>query len=36
MIISELSKKYGFKSNSISVYFNKQGIRISTVKKFSE
>ncbi len=36
MTISELSEKYGFKPNSISVYFNKQGVRLSTAKKFSE
>lgn len=36
MTISELSVKYGFKPNSIRLYFNKQGINISTARRFSE
>lgn len=36
MTFSELSEKYDFKPSSIRLYFNKQGISISTVRKFSE
>lgn len=36
MTISELSEKYDFNPSSIRLYFNKQGITLSTAKKFSE
>lgn len=35
MTITELSGKYGFKQGSISSYFNKRGISLSKVKRFS-
>lgn len=36
MSVTEMSKKYFFKENSIRLYFNKQGIIFSTAIKFSQ